>query len=62
MNSDQFHTTESSFPGPFPTGSFSASRGERLTHDPYFAGSWRPLSTDPAVIVPVLGSPVRRKR
>jgi hypothetical protein len=52
MNSAELCTT-----APFPT-----SRGERLTRDPHFAGSWRPLSTDPAVIVPVHGSPARRTR
>ncbi|RAS63634.1 hypothetical protein C8D87_10635 [Lentzea atacamensis] len=52
MNSEQLCTT----------AALAASRGERLTRDPHFAGGWRPLSTDPAIVVPVLGSPARRTR
>ncbi|WP_157529700.1 hypothetical protein [Nocardia sp. NRRL S-836] len=45
MNSEQLCTT---------TTALTTSRGHRLTRNPDFAGGWRPLSTDPAIRVPVL--------
>ncbi|MFS8096931.1 hypothetical protein LFM09_07295 [Lentzea alba] len=35
------------------TAALVATRGHGLMRNPYFAGSWRPLSTDPAIAVPV---------
>ena len=52
MNSEQLCTT----------AAYAVSRDHRLTRNPNFAGGWRPLSTDPAITVPVLVPPARRTR